>query len=224
MLFCDHVLQFLRDLKIDCALPSGIDVLNPYQHPNVFELCRQFYTKFYSDTNPRYLMVGINPGRFGGGLTGIPFTDPVKLDKNCGIPNSFPMKTELSADFMYSMIDAFGGLKKFYDNYYFSSVSPLGFVSNGKNLNYYDVKALQDALKPFIVEAMTFTLQGDIDRRLCYCIGEGQNHKYLTNLNEEFHWFERIVTLTHPRFIMQYKRKTMGAYIDDYVRKLSGSE
>ncbi len=37
----------------------------------------------------RYLILGINPGRFGGGITGIPFTDPIRLQNICGIENDF---------------------------------------------------------------------------------------------------------------------------------------
>ena len=100
-------------------------------HINV-KMCRKpansFYTKYYSDNNKRILLLGINPGRFGGGVTGIPFTDPVRLEKVCGIKNDFQKKQELSSVFIYEMIEAYGGAEKFYKQFYISAVSPLGFV------------------------------------------------------------------------------------------------
>jgi len=47
----------------------------------VRKLIREFYTKFYSDCKPRQLVLGINPGRFGAGATGIPFTDTRRLNE-----------------------------------------------------------------------------------------------------------------------------------------------
>jgi hypothetical protein len=221
--FSTNILDFFFHLKISASLPPGVEVLNPYQDEVAFGLCRQFYNKYYSDEEQRHLILGINPGRLGGGLTGIPFTDPVKLERYCGIPNSLPKKTELSADFMYSMINAYGGPEDFYCKFYFSSVSPLGFVKEGKNLNYYDIRSLQECLRPFIVESLEQTLKLNINRAACYCLGEGQNFKFLNVLNAEFKWFERIVPLSHPRFIMQYKRKKVNEYIGDYLSKLRGS-
>ena len=79
MFFADHVLNFYRSLKIKARLPKGIEVLYPYQDKTTFGLCETFYKKYYNDRDERIMIIGINPGRFGAGLTGIPFTDPVKL-------------------------------------------------------------------------------------------------------------------------------------------------
>ena len=51
-------------------------------------------------------------------------------------------KQELSSVFMYEMINAYGGAELFYKRFYITAVSPLGFVKNGRNLNYYDDKIL----------------------------------------------------------------------------------
>src|SRR5688572_20483669 len=136
MTLADQILTFYKTLKFSIALPAGVHVMNPFQNPAVFELCKKFYHQYYHDTNPRNLILGINPGRLGGGTTGIPFTDPVKLETRCGIQNTLPKKTELSADFIYTMIDSYGGPQLFYSKFLFSSVSPLGFTKNGVNLNY----------------------------------------------------------------------------------------
>jgi len=216
--FSQKILQFLSTLKTPTALPSGVHVLNPYQEAEVFNLCKRFYTQYYADANPRNIILGINPGRLGGGLTGIPFTDPIKLQTICGIENDLSKKAELSADFIYLMIAAYGSPSEFYKDFYFSSVSPLGFTKEGKNLNYYDDKKLTKRLTPFILSCITTQLKFDINTKTAYCLGEGENYKFLSKLNEEHHFFENIIPLAHPRFIMQYKRKSVNQYIDAYLK------
>ncbi len=220
MSFSDKVLKFYKQLAIDVVLPSGVEVLNPYQDKNAFGLCRKFYGKYYSDDNRRVAILGINPGRFGAGLTGIPFTDPPKLEFHCGIPNDLPKKGELSADFIYRMIDRFGGLERFYAKFFISSVSPLGFTRDGKNLNYYDDTILLKTLEPFIKKSLTRIVGMGVDRRVVFCLGEGANFKYFMRLNAKEGYFEEVVPLAHPRFIMQYKRKSIDRYVESYVELL----
>lgn len=219
----EAILEFLQQLKIDARLPKGIDVLDPYTHPATFELCRQFYQKYYRDKNTRVLLLGINPGRFGSGTTGISFTDPIKLETICGIPNSLPKKAELSADFIYRMIAAYGGATSFFSKYFISAVSPLGFTTDGKNINYYDEPKLQKAVTPFIVKSINQLVSMGMSRSKCFCIGEGKNLKALQELNSEHHWFEQVIPLPHPRFIMQYRRKKIDDYIQVYLQALEGS-
>lgn len=220
-MLCDKILHFLKELKITVPLPRGVEVLHPYRNKTTYALCEQFYKKYYSDENPRRLILGINPGRHGAGLTGVPFTDPIKLEKYCNIPNALQKKAELSADFIYEMILAYGGLEKFYSTFHFSAVSPLGFVKDGKNLNYYDIRELETCLKPFIIQSLKKTLEFGIDTSVCYCLGEGQNYKFLSRLNEEQNFFSKIVPLAHPRFIMQYRRKSVKVYVEQYLKKLN---
>jgi hypothetical protein len=221
MTFADQVLAFYQSLKIKEKLPKGIEVLNPYQDPSAFKLCTQFYKKYYNDGNARTIIIGINPGRFGGGITGIPFTDPLKLEKICGIPNDLPKKPELSADFIHAMMLEFGGLEKFYKHFYFNSVSPLGFTYQTKNLNYYDTPALLKSLEKFILTSLQSQIGFGINRNVAFCLGEGENYKYLKKFNDREKFFESLVPLSHPRFIMQYKRKHVHEYISDYITKLN---
>jgi hypothetical protein len=217
----DSILTFLKELRITTRLPKGIEVLDPYNNPEVFDLCRQFYTKYYNDNKPRTLLLGINPGRFGSGTTGVSFTDPIKLEKYCGIKNDLSKKPELSADFIYKMIEAYGGPQSFYSNYFVSAVSPLGFTFKGKNINYYDVAALDKAVTPFIVDSIDKMIGMGMSKEKCFCIGEDKNLKALTRLNEKHKWFNEIVPLPHPRFIMQYRRKKLAEYVDIYLTRLS---
>ena len=223
MNFGKKVLKFYRDLRIDETLPDGVEVMNPYKQERALEVCRDFYERFYNDDLKRYLILGINPGRNGAGITGIPFTDPVKLEQRFGIANDFQKKTELSADFIYTMIDAFGGAEKFYRKFFINSISPLGFIREGKNVNYYDFPALRDALVPFIRKSMRSISTLNLHRSVAFCLGEGANYKYLQTLNLEMGYFEHIIPLAHPRFIMQYKRKQLGFYVEDYLKKLNSA-
>ena len=195
--------------------------MNPYQDDYAFSLCEKFYHKYYNDNNPRTLLLGINPGRFGSGATGISFTDPVKLEKNCGIENTLIKKSELSADFIYTMIDAFGGPEKFYRLFFLSAVSPLGFTKENKNINYYDDKKLEEAIVPFAIDSISKLISIGMNTEKCFCIGEGENFKFLKKLNEQHKWFGEVIPLAHPRFVMQYRRKVVGQYVKDYLEKLS---
>jgi len=219
--FSQHILDFLFNLSIPFKLPKGVGVLDVHQDKDIQAACKSFYQKFYHDSQPRHLLLGINPGRFGGGVTGIPFTDPIRLKLKCGIENNFEQQQELSSVFVYAVIDAFGGPEMFYKAFYISSISPLGFVKEGKNLNYYDDKLLKQRVEPFAIDCINRQLSWGLERDVCFCIGEGENYKYLQQLNNRHQWFKTIYALPHPRFVMQYKLKQKEEYIDRYLKTLS---
>lgn len=221
MPYSRNILSFFKSLQITAQLPEGVEVMNPYQSEDAFSLCEKFYRKYYANSKPRRIILGINPGRFGAGLTGIPFTDPVKLEEECGIENTLDKKRELSADFIYMMIEAFGGKEIFYNQFYFGSVSPLGFTKEGKNLNYYDDPKLQKAILPFILNTIQTQIDFGLHTDVAYCLGEGKNFKFLNKLNADHRFFKKIIPLSHPRFIMQYRRKKVDLFIKDYLSKLN---
>jgi Domain of unknown function (DUF4918) len=219
-MIAQDMLEFLVELEPP-RVQKGITVMNPYRNAETQQLVKTFYETFYADSLPRTLLLGINPGRFGAGMTGIPFTDPIRLEKDCGIPNRLPKKPELSSDFIYRMISALGGPKKFYSKYLISAVSPLGFTRDGKNINYYDDKKLQQTVQPFAIACINRLVgMGAVNNR-CFCIGEGKNFDFLIELNEEHRWFDHVIPLAHPRFIMQYKRKLLDRYIRGYLDQLA---
>jgi hypothetical protein len=220
-LYSDRINQFNQTLRIAARLPRDIQTLNPFKDPITSYLSQRFYKKYYSDTKSRTLILGINPGRHGGGITGVPFTDPINLEKYCSIENNLPKKHELSSEFIYKMIMAYGSPEKFYQKFYFSSISPLGFTKDGKNLNYYDLKGLPETLMEFILDCLQTQLKWGINREIAFCLGEGKNFEFLKSLNEEYKFFHKIIPLSHPRFIMQYKRKRLKEYVDDYLKKLN---
>lgn len=221
MLASGRILHFYKSLKLDTTLPEGIEVINPYRSEEVMKVCKAFYSKYYNDTKGRRLILGINPGRFGAGVTGIPFTDPIRLEKDCGIKNSFDKRPELSSEFIYSLINTMGGPAHFYSHYFIGAVSPLGFLKDGKNFNYYDSKELTRALKPFIIKSLVEQIGCGINSKKCYCLGQGKNFEYLQMINSELKLFSQIVPLPHPRWVMQYKRKKLNEFLGQTAKLLS---
>ena len=218
--FADHYLSFLKNLEWP-STPAEIDVMNPYADADAWKLTAAFYRKYYPDSGTRTLIIGINPGRFGGGITGIPFTDPLRLAETCGIPNDLPKKQELSSNFIYQMISALGGPQVFYSQYLFSAVSPVGFTMGGKNLNYYDHPSLKnEEWRTFMVHCLQQQLAIGANQRVAYVLGQGENLKFLSRLNEQWGFFEKLEVLPHPRWIMQYRLKRLDEFIGVYRNKL----
>jgi len=220
MNFAEKIIGFVNSLQTPVGLPDGVMVLNPFRDLLTLNICKQFYQKFYADSIRRWMIIGINPGRFGGGITGIPFTDPIRLRQYAGIENPWPEKQELSSVFIYDMIKAYGGARSFYSSFYFSAVSPLGFTRNNKNLNYYDDKLLQGAIRDFAVDCMNRQLDFGIHRDAAFCLGEGKNFSYLSKMNDELKIFKTIIPLSHPRYIMQYRLKRKEEFINHYIQQL----
>lgn len=214
------ILNFYRALPASLEVPAGIEVMNPFTSASSIQYAEQFYTKFYNDNRPRALVFGINPGRFGGGITGIPFTDPIRLSEDCGIPNDFQKRKELSAGFIYSVVRAWGGATSFYGSFFITALSPLGFTRNGTNLNYYDDKKLLAGIEPFMVKCIREQQRIFKQEDRCICLGEGSNYAYFNRLNQQYQFFKEIIPLPHPRWIMQYRRKYVEEYIDVYISRL----
>ena len=214
------LIDFYQSLRPPGNLPRDIEILFPQKDPQVIELIKKFFEKYFNDTRPRRLMLGINPGRYGAGITGVNFTAPRQLKENCGIDHHLDLTSELSAEFIYDMIGEYGGVKKFYTNWFIGSVCPLGFVKNGKNINYYDDKKLMAAVTTFIIDCIHKQIAIGFSTDKCLCIGGEKNFKFLSGLNNEHKWFGEIVPLPHPRFILQYRRKQKDQYIHQYLSAL----
>lgn len=224
--FAENVINFCSELDFPGELPEGISVMNPFrENPQVLTVISAFYRKYYSDNRQRRLILGINPGRFGAGVTGIPFTDTVRLNEKCGLALPGLKTHETSSVFIYEMIERYGGPLKFYGDYYISSVSPLGFTKKGSqgkevNYNYYDSRELSSSIMDFAIDSIKSQLDFGIDREICFCLGTGKNYRFLLKLNTVCHFFDTIVPLEHPRFIMQYRLKQKENYITSYIENL----
>jgi len=221
--FAERVIQFNKSLHFTGILPAGVSILNPFrQDETIIPVSSAFYHKYYSDQNPRHLILGINPGRFGGGVTGVPFTDPKRMKKECNLHYPGKETHEPSSVFVYEVINAFGGPEAFYQHFYINSVCPLGFTATGKNgkeinYNYYDSKELTAAVYNFIVQSIKQQIAFGIKTDVCFCFGTGKNEKFLQALNAKQKFFGKIVALEHPRFVMQYKARSKQVYIDKYL-------
>lgn len=220
--FADKVIAFNNRLKISSSLPQGINSLNPFKDKLAFEASSKFYKKFYNDNKPRHFIAGINPGRFGAGVTGIPFTDTKRLKNKCGISYTGIETHEPSAVFVYEVIEAFGGPVEFYSKFYINSICPLGFtITNEKgkdvNYNYYDNSKLTLSLYPFIINCLRKQIAFGLGTSICFCLGTGKNFKFLDALNNKYRFFKKILPLEHPRYVMQYKSNHKQLYIEKYL-------
>ena len=214
--FGARVIDFYKTLKRPRLTGLDVETLYPFRDAVVRQCIDTFYSKFFNDSAPRVYLIGINPGRFGGGTTGIPFTDPVSLESQCGIVNPLLKRRELSAIFIEALIDRFGGPARFYKRCFITAASPIGFTRHGKNYNYYDDPQLLAAVRPYIVRMLRTQLDFGARRDVAVVLGTGKNYDFLARLNAEYSFFERLEVVEHPRFIMQYRRPHMARFVDKY--------
>lgn len=197
-------------------LPRGVEAMNPYRDAVARRHVKAYLDTFYADTRPRLLAFGINPGRFGAGITGVAFTDPVALADFCGIANQYARRRELSSVFIYDFIAHMGGVRAFTSRCFITAAAPLGFTRGGVNLNYYDIPALARACTPFIVQSVERHIAAGGRRDRAIVLGTGRNFAFLNRLNAEHKWFGRLDALEHPRFIMQYRRSRVAEFLARY--------
>jgi len=220
--FADRIINFNTHLAYNDALPKDFDVLNPYMdNPETMEVMRAFYHKFYNDNRQRKFIIGINPSRHGAGVTGVPFTDTKRLESECGIAMKSAHTHEVSSVFMYDMIKAYGGVTKFYNDFYINSPFPLAIVrkaSDGKwlNANYYDEDTLFKSVKDYMIATLKKHIALGVDTQKVFVLGK-KNATFLQKLNKEATLFGEMVVLEHPRFIQQYKSKEKQLYIDKFL-------
>jgi len=219
MMWSTELSSYFSQLKCP-DIPLQYGCMNPYLQAETMEVVNAFLHKYYQDSGERTLLFGINPGRFGSGITGISFTDPIRLKEVLQISHDFQMRPELSSEFIYEAIEAYGGPEVFFRSFFISAVYPLGFLHNGKNINYYELNGWKEFIIEPIVAEMEKMLELPVNRERCICIGKGENYKFLTRLNEQYGWFERVEVLPHPRWILQYRRKQKEHFLEEYVRVL----
>lgn len=229
MTVAEQILKFNNEISIkSIEMPIGIRALNPFRGENsdlIKKSATAFYQKFYSDTHKRRLILGSTPSRMSTMTTGIPFADTNHLVHECKIQLGDFIAPQVSSSFIYDVIREYGGVKKFYNDFYMNFVCPLGLVrvnskGNQVNCDYYESKELQDTLYPFILESIHRLIDFRIDTSVCYCIGSGENYKFLERLNKQHKLFTQIIPLEHPRFIMQYNSKCKEEYITKYLNYL----
>ncbi|MCW3161952.1 SMUG2 DNA glycosylase family protein [Chryseobacterium oryctis] len=222
--FGDKVIELNRNLKYDGNLPSDFQVLNPYlDNPETMVVMKEFYHKFYNDSNQRKFIIGINPSRHGAGVTGVPFTDTKRLESVCGIKMKSAKTHEISSVFIYDMISEYGGVEEFYKDFYINSPFPLAIVRKSKNgwlnANYYDDKELFNNVKDFMIDSLKKHISLNLDTSEVFVLGK-KNADFISKLNNEAKLFDKMIVLEHPRYIQQYKSKEKQLYIDKYILAL----
>lgn len=231
--FSNRVLEFNEWLaNISLELFDNYSIRNPFDGKNkeqIKEITKTFYKKYYNDNNKRYLILGSSPARKGTATTGIPFEDASHLYKETGILIDDFYINKSSSNFLYDVMEQYGGCEKFYKDFFMSFVCPLGIVNvnskgNEVNSNYYENKKLENVLYSFIVDSLKKQISLGIDTSICYCIGSGENFKFLTRINEQYHFFNKIIALEHPRFIMQYNSKDRNQYLSKYMMALNNKK
>ena len=228
--FSDNVLEFNNWLAtISLKLFDNYSISNPFNGQNkeqIKAITNRFYKKYYNDNNKRYLILGSSPARKGTAMTGIPFEDANHLYKETGIMIDNFYINKSSSNFLYDVMEQYGGCEEFYKAFFMSFVCPLGIVNvnskgNEVNSNYYENKKLENVLYNIIVESLKRQIAFGIETSVCYCIGSGENFKFLTKINEQYKFFDKIIALEHPRFIMQYNSKDKNKYLLKYMKALN---
>jgi hypothetical protein len=220
--FADKVIDFNRHLAYTGELPEGFEVMNPFlDNPETMRVMEEFYHKYYDDSERRRFIIGINPGRNGAGVTGVPFTDTKRLESACGIKMKSAHTHEVSSVFLYDMIEAYGGTTRFYKDFYINSPFPLAIIrqtADGKwlNANYYDDAALFEHVREFMIDSLKKHIQMGLDTSEVFILGK-KNADYIRKLNAKEKMFDKLTVLEHPRYIQQYRSKEKQFYIDKYL-------
>ena len=225
-----EILEFNDSLgRVSLEVLKGFNLINAFNGVNkdtIKRVLHKFYTKYYNDTDKRFMILGSSPARRGTALTGVPFEDVNHLQKDTGVSIDAFGANKRSSSFLYEVMEEYGGRQKFYKRFYMSFVCPLGIEKinlkgNWVNCNYYENVALKKCLHSFIVDSLRRQIDFNIDTTVCFCIGSGETFKFLTNINNKHHFFNTIVPLEHPRFIMQYNADRKEEFMQKYVNTLS---
>ncbi len=226
MTFAKRIIEFSHQLAYTGKLPNGFRVLNPFRdNPETVQVMEQFYRKYYNDNLERRFIVGINPGRLGAGVTGVPFTDTKRLKDICGIEMKSARTHEISSVFVYDMIREYGDVADFYKDFYINSPFALAIVRQQKdgswtNANYYDSKELFDCLEAYMIETLRQHIALGIDTSKVFILGK-RNADFIQKMNKKANLFNEMVVLEHPRYIQQYKSKEKQLYVDKYLLAFS---
>lgn len=221
MTFGERIEQFLLGLHLDVPLPDGFEVMQPYANPHVQANIHAMCSQYYGDApTPRLAVWGINPGRLGGGITGLSFTDPHALHHLLHIGPQTSFRREPSATFIQMVIEAYGGATQFYNDIFVSAISPLGFTKNGNNINFYDDVGLCKTLVPFVLDCLRKQTQAGLRSDACIVLGSGKLRSFVEREVVPIVGYTTVVYLDHPRFVMQYRRKAVQEYVERYVKAI----
>ena len=87
-------------------------------------------------------------------------------------------------------------------------------------MNYYDDIDLFNKWKNKIVEWIKFEVKILPQKNLCDH-WKRKKSKIFELLNKEYKFFDEIIALPHPRWILQYRSKEKNYYIKTYIKTLN---
>lgn len=195
--------DFLRLLGDDGIVVLSDFVKNP-------EGISAFWRKYYGDAIPRVMICGINPGRFGAGMTGIPFMDFMSLSRL--IPGIDREETEKSASFFFQVVCLFG-VETFFRTFYVSNFSSVGYMKEGGNLNYYDLPPAALA----VVERNFITEIGIVKPTHIISLGESVQQSVRKLLPASV---DCSLRLPHPSWVATYRANEMDQWALRYLEVL----
>ena len=107
--------------KYNNVIKKSIENHNKKQ---INEITNRFYNKYYNDNNTRRLILGSSPARRGTAVTGIPFEDADQLQIITGVFIDSFYINKSSSNFLYDVIEIYGGREKFYSKFYMNFICP----------------------------------------------------------------------------------------------------
>ena len=89
-----EILEFNDSLgRVSLEVLKGFNLINAFNGVNrdtIKRVLHKFYTKYYNDTDKRFMILGSSPARRGTALTGVPFEDVNHLQKDTRISTPAP--------------------------------------------------------------------------------------------------------------------------------------
>ena len=161
---------------------------------------------------PQTVILGLNPGRFGAGQTGIPFIDFRSLSVLLPDAELPKLDSEPSATFFFRVVQQIGA-EKFYREFFVSNVSALGYLRNGKNANYTDLPqvAQQIVARNFAEEMAALR-----PKRIIALGREAEASAQELYPDGSV----RISHLPHPSWIMTYRLREAQSWVRRYAQML----
>ncbi len=204
--------QYLQDDAFAGLLQErGITMLReflPYR-----PIAEQFWQQYVPEPLPQTVIVGLNPGRLGAGLTGIPLLDfrsLANLLPDTQLPRN---ETEPSANFFHRVVQNIGA-EKFYREFYVSNVSAVGYVRDNKNCNYPD---LPDAAQRIIEQRFLDEMAVLAPKRI---IALGREVE--ATVQRLFSGGSVTIShLPHPSWIMTYRLREAQSWVRRYTQMLT---
>ena len=175
-------------------------------------IAEQFWQQYVPEPLPQTVIVGLNPGRMGAGLTGVPLLDFRSLTNllpDARLPRN---DTEPSANFFHRVAQHIGA-EKFYRQFYVSNVSAVGYLRDNKNCNYHD---LPDAAQQIVEQRFRDEMAVVAPKRI---IALGREvEATVQRLYDD--GAIRISHLPHPSWIMTYRLREAQSWVRRYTQML----